>query len=125
MKNQKINFIENSFARELVVTNNSSTIKSHTEPQSYLRSIVLLSNKMIQIVSLIIVQMQSLPLSLSQTSPSLQYKSFENTSGEKGKLLVTSNFFFSPLCFLHFGELSAIFIKFEIVVCKLFPFGRV
>ena len=45
--------------------------------------------------------------------------------GEKEKLLVTSNFYFSHSVFYPFGELSAIFIKLEIVVCKLFQFGRV
>ena len=49
----------------------------------------------------------------------LQYKSLENPVG-KEKLLVTSNFSFSHSVFYQFGELSAIFIKFEIVVCKLF-----
>ena len=43
---------------------------------------------------------------------------------EKEKLLVTSNFFFHSV-FYSFGERSAIFIKFEIVLCKLFQFGRV
>ena len=43
----------------------------------------------------------------------------------KEKLLVTSNFSFSQSVFYPFGEHSAIFIKFEIVVCKLFQFGRV
>ena len=43
-------------------------------------------------------------------------KSFQKT-GEKKKLLVTS-------VFLRFWELSAIFIKFEIV-CKFFQFGRI
>ena len=43
----------------------------------------------------------------------------------KEKLLVTSNFSFSSSVFYSFGKLSAIFIKFEIVVCKLFQFGRV
>ena len=47
------------------------------------------------------------------------------TLWEKEKLLVTSNFSFSHSVFYPFGELSAIFIKFEIVVCKLFQFGRV
>ena len=41
------------------------------------------------------------------------------------KRTVTSNFSFSHSVFYPFGELSAIFIKFEIVVCKLFQFGRV
>ena len=43
---------------------------------------------------------------------------------EKEKLLVMSNFSFSCSVFYPFGELSAIFIKLEIVVCKLFQFGR-
>ena len=56
----------------------------------------------------------------------LQMKSFENTLGEgEIALLVTSNFSFSLSVFYPFGELSDIFFKFEIVVCKLFEFGRV
>ena len=47
------------------------------------------------------------------------------TLWEKEKLLITSNFSFSHSVFYQFGELSAIFIKYEIVVCKLFQFGRV
>ena len=47
------------------------------------------------------------------------------TLREKEKLLVTSNFPFSPSVFYPFGELSAIFNKLEIVVCKLIQFGRV
>ena len=47
------------------------------------------------------------------------------TLWEKEKLLVTSNFSFSHSVFYPFGELYAIFIKFKIVVCKLFQFGRV
>ena len=47
------------------------------------------------------------------------------TLWEKEKLLVKSNFSFSRSVFYPFGELSAIFLKFEIVVCKLFQFGRV
>ena len=47
------------------------------------------------------------------------------TLWEKEKLLVTSNFSFSRSVYYHFGELSAIFIKPKIVVCKLFQFGRV
>ena len=43
---------------------------------------------------------------------------------EKEKLLVTSNFSFSHSVFYRFAEISAIFIRFEIVVCKLFQFGR-
>ena len=38
--------------------------------------------------------------------------------------LITSNFSLSHRVFYHFGELSAIFMKFEIVVCKLFQFGK-
>ena len=42
---------------------------------------------------------------------------------EKQKLLVKSNFSFSHCIFYPLGELSAILIKFRIVICKLF--GRV
>ena len=42
----------------------------------------------------------------------------------KEKLLITSNFSFYHCVFYLYGELSAIFIIFEIVVCKLFQFGR-
>ena len=44
---------------------------------------------------------------------------------EKEKLLVTSNFSFSHSVFLPFRKPSAILIKSEIVVCKLFEFGGV
>ena len=47
------------------------------------------------------------------------------TLREKKKLLVTSNFSFSHSVFYPFGEHSAIFTKFEIVVCIPFQFGRV
>ena len=47
------------------------------------------------------------------------------TLQEKEKLLVTSNFSFSHSVFYHFGELCTIFIKSQIVVCKLFQFRRV
>ena len=47
------------------------------------------------------------------------------TLWEKEKILVTSNFPLSHSVFYSFEELSAIFVKFEIVVCKLFQFGRV
>ena len=47
------------------------------------------------------------------------------TQWEKEKLLITSNFSFSHSVFYPFGELSGIFIKFEIVVWKLFQFGSV
>ena len=43
---------------------------------------------------------------------------------EKEKLL-TSNFSFSHSVLYPFEELSAIFIKFEIVICRLFQFGTV
>ena len=44
---------------------------------------------------------------------------------EKEKLLVTSNFSFSHRVFYSFWEFSAVFLEFEIVVCKLFQFGTV
>ena len=40
--------------------------------------------------------------------------------GKKKKLLVTSTFSFSHSVFYHFGKHPAIFIKFKIVICKLF-----
>ena len=45
------------------------------------------------------------------------------TQWKKEKLLVTSNFSFSHSVFYPFREFSAIFVKFEIVVCKLFQFA--
>ena len=42
------------------------------------------------------------------------------TMREKEKLLITSNFSSSHSVFYRSGELSAIFIKSKIVVCKLF-----
>ena len=44
---------------------------------------------------------------------------------ENEKLLVTSNFSFTHSVFYPFRELSAIFMKFEIVICRLFQFGPV
>ena len=66
------------------------------------------------------------PLTLSQTSPGFFVSantSLLKTLWEKEKLLVTSNFSLSHSVFYPFGELSPIFIEFEIVVCKLFQFG--
>ena len=54
------------------------------------------------------------PLFLSACSTSLL-----KTMWEKEKLLVKSNFSFSHSVFYLFVELSAIFIKFESVVCKV------
>ena len=48
--------------------------------------------------------------------------SFANNVG-KGKLLIMSNFSFSKSFVDSFRELSAIFLKFEIVICKFFEFG--
>ena len=47
------------------------------------------------------------------------------TLREKEKLLIMSNFSFSHSVFYLFVELSVIFKKFEVVVCKHFQFGRV
>ena len=47
------------------------------------------------------------------------------TLWEKEKLLATSNFSFSHSVFYLFGELFVIFIKSEIVVCRLFQSARV
>ena len=53
-----------------------------------------------------------------------ELKSFENTVG-KEEIAHNEQFLLFPQCFKPFGELSAIFIRFEIVICKLFAFGRV
>ena len=47
------------------------------------------------------------------------------TLWEKEKLLIMSNFSFSYCVFYQFGQLSSIFNKFDIVICKLCKFGRV
>ena len=47
------------------------------------------------------------------------------TLWEKEKLLVTSNFSFSQSVFYLFEGLSAVISKTEIVICKLFQFGRI
>ena len=60
------------------------------------------------------------PRVLRVCSPSLL-----KTLWEKKKLLVTSNFSFSHSIFYPFKELSCIFIKSIIVVCRLCQFGRV
>ena len=49
--------------------------------------------------------------------------SLSKTLWEKKKLLVTSNFYFSPSVFYPLRKPIAIFIKLKFVVCKLF--GRV
>ena len=66
-------------------------------------------------------------LNLSQTSPGFYvfevqvFKRVENPV-RKGKIALLSNFSISNSVFYPFGELSAIFIKIKIVVCKLFQF---
>ena len=64
-------------------------------------------------------------LTLSKRFLGVCSTSLLKTLWKKEKLLVTSNFSISHSVFYPFGELSAIFIKFKIVVCKLFQFGRV
>ena len=67
-------------------------------------------------------------LTLYQASPGFYLSAvqvFWKHIWEKEKLLFVSNFSFSQSVFYPFGELSAIFIEFYIVVCKLFQFGRV
>ena len=59
-------------------------------------------------------------LCVCSTSPLKTLTSPLKTLWEKEKLLITSNFSFSHSVFYPFGELSAIFIKFEIVVFKNF-----
>ena len=50
-------------------------------------------------------------------------RSLLKTLQEKEELVVTSNFSFSHSVFYPFQKLSAIFIKSEIAVCKVFQFG--
>ena len=66
-------------------------------------------------------------LTFSQKSPGFYVtaENLEETLWEKEKLLVTSNFSFSHSVSYPIGELFAIYMKFTIVVCKLFQFGRV
>ena len=52
-------------------------------------------------------------------------KSLLKTLWEKEKLLFNEQFLFFQSVFYPSGKLSAIFMEFEIVVCKLFQFGRV
>ena len=61
-------------------------------------------------------------LTLSQTSPGFYMSAGQVfwKHWEKEKLHVTSNFSFSHRNFYPFQKLSAIFVQFEIVVCKLF-----
>ena len=55
----------------------------------------------------------------------LQYKSTDNTA-EKGEIALNEQFLLFPhSVFVHSENSLPIFIKFEIVVCKLFEFGRV
>ena len=49
----------------------------------------------------------------------LQYKSFENIVG-KGEIARNEKFLLFPQCFLPVWRIFCIFIKFEIVVCKLY-----
>ena len=51
-------------------------------------------------------------------------KPFENTVG-KGDIALDEQFLLFPQYFLPDWITFSIFIKFEIVVCKLFQFGRV
>ena len=53
----------------------------------------------------------------------LQYNSFENTVG-KGEIARNEQFLLFPVFSTRFNNFFIV-IKFEIVVCKLFQFGRV
>ena len=66
-------------------------------------------------------------LMISQAKPWFLHVGSTNllkTLSEKEKLLIMSNFSFSNSVFYLFRELSAIFIKFEIVVCNFFQARR-
>ena len=66
-------------------------------------------------------------LTLSQTSPCFYVSAVQilKTLWKKEKLLVVNNFSFTHSVFLHIWRTLSFFFKFEIVVCKLFQFGRV
>ena len=49
-------------------------------------------------------------------------KPFENTVG-KGEIARNEQFLLFPVFSTRLDKLAAIFVKFEIVVCKLFQFG--
>ena len=63
-------------------------------------------------------------LKQAQDFACLQYKSFENTV-RKGEIARNEQFILLPQFFYPFGELSAIFIKFEIDFWRSFAFGPV
>ena len=54
----------------------------------------------------------------------LQYKSYENTMG-KGEVACNKQFLLFPVFSTHLENFLPFFIEFEIVVWKLFKFGRV
>ena len=65
-------------------------------------------------------------VTLFQTSPCFLCvcsTSLLKTLWEKDKLIVMSNFSFSHSDFYRFGELSAIFIEFKIVIANSYQFG--
>ena len=66
-------------------------------------------------------------LTLSQTSPrfyvsavSVFWKHWKEDVARKEQFLLFQHYFYR-----HLGEFSTIFIKFEIVVCKLFQYGTI
>ena len=67
-------------------------------------------------------------LTLSQTSPGFYLSAvqvFKNTV-RKGEIARNEQFLLFPQCFPYpLEEFSSFFIKFEIVVCRLFQLGRV
>ena len=82
-------------------------------------TIIILFSKLLDIETIWRTRLRMF-LTLSQTS-----HVFLKTLWEKEKLLVTSNFSFSHSVLYPFGKLSIIVVKFEIVVCKSFQFGKV
>ena len=65
-------------------------------------------------------------LTLSQTVPGFYVSGVQvlKTQQEKEKLLIMSNFSFSHSVFFPLRDLSAIFIKFKIVICNDFQVGK-
>ena len=104
------------YGKEL--TQNYYTIQSFNGPKKKYLSLFSLQEKD-KMLAFLTFPKQALVFTCLYSSSLLK------TLWEKEKLLITSNFFFSHSVFNHFGELSYIFIKLKIVVCKLFQFGRV
>ena len=91
---------------------------SHQSLRSTKKSVTrLLSRALYRLQTWTLFRNKPLFLRISSTS-------LLKTLQEKEKLLVTRNFSFSHSVFLPFGKLTTVFIKFQIVICKLRQFSK-